>query len=67
MSWILINENDIETLPKEGIDVLISDGDNYDVAYYLMSSEYVWMKVDLEKDDAFVFKGFTPTKWKQLK
>lgn len=66
MAWFEIKEDDIDTYPSEGIDVLISDGKNYDVAYYLMSSEYVWMKVDIALDSADEFKGFTPIKWKYI-
>jgi hypothetical protein len=65
-SWISIVEGNIETYPKEGIDVLISDGKQYDVAYYLMSSTYVWMKVHPSRDEAVEFREFTPTMWKPI-
>lgn len=65
MDWIYIIENDdFDTYPKEGIDVLVSDGEDYDVAYYLRSGEYKWMKTDLIQDDAHDFKQFIITKWR---
>jgi len=66
MNWITIIEDNIETFPKEGINVLISDGKHYDVAYYLMSSTYEWRKVNLKNDNAKKFKDFTPIKWKYI-
>ncbi len=63
MNWIEIIKDDIDTYPKEGIDVLISDGKNYDVAYYIMSSSYKWLKVDLIEDTANEFTSFIISKW----
>lgn len=65
--WTCILQEDIETYPSEGVEVIVSDGKNYDIAYYLMSSEYVWMKVHPLKDTAKKFKEFTPTMWKTFK
>lgn len=68
MNWITINEEDKEkTYPKEGIDVLVSDTKNYDVAWYLMSSEYVWMKTDILNDTVNEFKEFKIIKWSYIK
>lgn len=67
MNWIAIDETNYETFPKEGIDCLVTDcKGNYDVAYYLMSSEYVWMKVDLINDCGDNFKGFIIKKWSYI-
>lgn len=64
--WIDIIEDDYKTFPPEGEDVLVSDGKNYDVAWYLMSSEYAWMKTNIEMDRADEFNSFTITKWKTI-
>jgi len=63
MNWIEIIKDDYNTYPKEGIDVLVSDGKNYDVAYYIMSSSYKWVKVDLIEDDINDFTSFIISKW----
>jgi hypothetical protein len=63
MNWIEIIKDDYDTYPKEGIDVLVSDGKNYDVAYYIMSGEYKWVKVDLIEDDINDFTSFIISKW----
>ncbi len=63
MNWINLIENDIDTYPKEGYDVVVSDGKHYDVAWYLMSSSYIWMKTDLISDSGEEFKQFKITKW----
>lgn len=63
MNWINFDENDSNTFPPEGVNVLISDGIHYDVAYYLLSGEYVWIKIDLEKDDINDFTAFPIIKW----
>lgn len=61
------NENDYETYPNEGMTVIVSDDNgNEDEVYFLMSSEYVWMKVDKEADDVDVFTKFIPTRWKAI-
>lgn len=63
MDWVNVTDNNY---PPEGVDVLVSDGINYDVAWYLMSSEYVWMKIEIDKDDSKLFTSIIPTKWKRL-
>ncbi len=63
MNWIKINIDDDNTYPKEGIIVLISDGVNYDTAYYLRSSSYYWLKVSVKKDTVTKFKDFEIIKW----
>lgn len=67
MNWVKLLENDYDTYPKEGYSVIVSDGTNYDVAWYLMSSSYVWMKTDVVKDDAKKFNQFKITKWSYIK
>ncbi len=61
--WLNIDNNAIETFPKEGVEVLVSDGTNYDVAWYLMSSEYIWKKNIINEDNTINFESFIPTKW----
>lgn len=63
MNWIEIIKDDYNTYPKEGIDVLVSDGENHDVAYYIMSGSYKWVKVDLIEDDIHDFTSFIISKW----
>ncbi len=61
------NENDYSTYPNEGIKVIVSDDNgNEEEVYFLMSGEYVWMKIDEEADDVYKFKDFIPTKWKVI-
>lgn len=62
MEWI----NFEDELPPEGVEVLVTDGIHYDVAWYLMSGEYIWRKNILEKDDVIEFTAFTPIKWKEI-
>jgi hypothetical protein len=67
MDWIKIIENDYSTYPKEGYSVIVSDEkNNYDVAWYLMSSEYKWVKDDLINDDLIDFKSFIIIKWSYI-
>ncbi len=66
MDWLLIIPFDYSTYPKEGIDVLVSDGIHFDVAWYLRSSEYTWQKVNLKEDTCNEFTEFTPIKWKLI-
>lgn len=63
MNWIEIIKDDYDTYPKECINVLVSDGKNYDVAYYIMSGSYRWVKVDLIEDDINDFTSFIISKW----
>jgi hypothetical protein len=66
--WINIIEGDYSTYPNEGEEVLVSDvNNNYDVAYFLMSGEYKWVKVHVANDDISDFDSFNPIKWKQIK
>ena len=62
LEWIEIKE-DGDTYPKEGYTVLVSDGINYDTAWYLMSSEYIWKKSDVLNDEELDFNNFVITKW----
>jgi len=66
MCWITVITDDYNTYPNEGIDVLVSDGHNYDVVWYIWSGEYKWMKTNIEEDTADEFKSFVPTKWLEL-
>lgn len=69
-TWVQLDnspmkDNDYSTYPSEGIDVIVADDNgNETQAYFLMSSEYVWMKE--ENDDVSEFKDFIPTKWKVI-
>ena len=65
-NWIEIEEGDYHTYPGEGIEVLVSDGTNHDVAYYIMSCEYKWLKVDVKNDNVYDFENFIPIKWKLI-
>ena len=65
-TWVKL-ENKYDSYPSEGIEVIASDDEGNEAQlYFLMSSEYVWMKVDKEADDANEFTDFIPTKWKVL-
>lgn len=63
INWVTIIERDWSTYPKEGYEVLVSDGKNYDVAYYIMSGEFKWVKVNVLEDDIDDFNSFVVTKW----
>ena len=70
---ILIIEDDnflqgleAKKLQKEGYDVLVSDETNFDVAWFLYSSEYKWVKNDLLNDDLKDFESFRVIKWKYI-
>ncbi len=65
MNWTNIIPDVYQTFPPEGYNVLISDGKHYDVAYYA-DEEKIWLKVDIEEDDAKEFTAFKPTKWCQI-
>jgi hypothetical protein len=62
LEWVEIKEEG-NTYPKEGYTVLVSDGINYDTAWYLMSSEYIWKKSDVLNDEELDFNNFVITKW----
>ena len=66
VSWTEIIKNDFGTYPEEGIEVLVTDGIHYDVAYYIMSGEYKWVKKDLIKDDINDFISFPISKWSYI-
>jgi hypothetical protein len=63
ITWIKLREGEYETYPKEGIDVLVTDGIHLDIAWFLMSSTYEWRKTDLAIDDAKLFNQFKITQW----
>ena len=63
MKWVKLIQGDYSTYPNEGIDVIVSDDIHYDIAYYVMSGEYKWLKSDLVNDDVNDFISFTITKW----
>ena len=64
--WIYIIDEDDKTFPPEGEEVLVSDGKNYDVAYYLRSGEYIWKKVNIEMDRADDLTNFNIIKWRSI-
>jgi hypothetical protein len=65
--WVKIDENDIHSYPEEGYDVIVSDDKgNCDVAWYLFSGEYKWVKQDVANDDLIDFTNFKVTKWKHI-
>lgn len=64
--WNKFDNDNLDTLPPEGEEVLISDGTNYDVAYYVASGEYKWLKSHVEDDDSNDFTSFIPIKWKKI-
>lgn len=64
MEWNDIKQGDYQTYPKEGFPVLVSDGTgNYDVAWFIMSGEYKWVKDDVVNDALINFTSFIITKW----
>lgn len=64
--WHIFVEEDSKTYPPEGVEVLVSDGVHCDVAWYIMSGEYKWVKDDLENDDLLDFTSFVVKKWKYI-
>ena len=63
MNWEDIIEGDYDTYPPEGENVLVTDGTDYDVAWFLMSSEYVWKKNFRVTDNCEDFIEFVPVQW----
>lgn len=63
LTWVTIVEGDINTYPKEGYSVLVSDGEHHDVAWYLMSGSYKWVKTDVLGDCLNDFEAFEIKKW----
>ncbi len=66
IKWFDFNNKDSSTFPPEGETVLVSDGINYDTAWYVMSSEYKWLKSDLIQDESYDFNQFEIKKWKLI-
>jgi hypothetical protein len=67
ISWNEFNADNSDTYPKEGYEVLVTDGKGrYDVAWYLMSGEYKWTK-HVSEDVAVNFELFRVEKWAYLK
>lgn len=64
--WIPGKRNQIDTWPEEGIEVLVTDGTHYDVAWYLYSQSYMWMKTSVKQDDCVEFVNFVPTHWASI-
>lgn len=64
--WTNIDTELYETYPPEGVDVLVSDGENFDIAWYIMSGEYKWLKTHIFDDDCYDFTSFIPTKWRPI-
>ena len=62
LEWVEI-KGEGDTHPKEGYTVLVSDGINYDTAWYLRSGEYIWKKSDILNDTEPEFNNFPITKW----
>lgn len=63
MNWKDVDPEEDNTFPEEGVEVLVSDGINYDVAWYLRSGSYKWVKSNLVHDDLDDFRSFIPIKW----
>lgn len=66
---VLYNDKtDFEPMPPEGEYVLVSDGEDYEIVYYIMSGIYEW-KMDLYDKDgdsldfSIRFDRFEPSKW----
>lgn len=64
--WTDLITDDYNTYPSEGIEVLVSDGNNHDVAYFIMSGTYKWVKVSVKDDDISYFDNFIPIKWRYI-
>lgn len=69
MNWVTIVEwipgkfNQVDTYPDEGIELLVTDGTHYDVAWYARSGDYKWIKTKLLEDTIEDFVAFKPTHW----
>lgn len=63
INWINIIKGNYATYPDQGIDVLVSDGKNYDVAWFIMSGDYKWLKNNIKDDTAEEFNSFEISKW----
>lgn len=63
INWINIIKGNYATYPDQGVDVLVSDGKNYDVAWFIMSGDYKWLKNNIKDDTAEEFNSFEISKW----
>lgn len=63
IEWLPNTPNQKDTYPEEGVEVVVSDGKHYDVAWYLRSGEYKWVKTCLRIDTLYDFSDFKPTHW----
>lgn len=63
MKWIYIKLGDYNTYPQEGCPVVVSDDTHYDIAWFLMSGDYKWVKDDLKNDELMDFTNFVIIKW----
>jgi hypothetical protein len=66
MKFYTIDESKYETFPEEGEDVLVSDGKHFDVAWYLKSGDYKWLKNNISTDESEDFENFKVIKWARL-
>lgn len=64
--WIIIDEDNTSSMPPEGVDVLVSDGINYDTAYCVYSGGIEWLKTSVKNDTSEEFDDFTVIKWKDI-
>lgn len=62
VEWVKGKWPQEDTYPPEGIEVLVTDGTRYDVAWYVVQ-ENMWVKTNVAKDDLEAFKNFKPTHW----
>jgi hypothetical protein len=63
INWTILIKDNYDTYPKEGYSVLVSDGLHSDVAWFIASSEYRWLKTNIIEDYSYDFKEFEITKW----
>ncbi len=63
-NWIDVNRK----LPAEGYSVLVTDGKDYEVFWYILSGEYVWRNqyCPLDYDHPIPPIQFNPTHWMPL-
>lgn len=64
--WIDLIADDYSTYPDEGVEVLVSNGYNHDVAYFIMSGIYKWVKITVKDNGVSDFDNFIPTKWRYI-
>ena len=64
MKWKPFNIRNSKSYPNEGEHLLVSDGINVDVAYFVMSGEYQFHKQTSVSNDTFsTFDSFEVTRW----